>query len=187
VATNYWIEKNPEKGTIYFQFNQVEDMPGESIAAFSTTLDSELTVLKPKLFIVDVRNNNGGNGTLLQPLIDVIKKYEAVDKTAKIVVITGRNTFSAAQIFISLLNRYTHALFAGEPSSSSPNFVGEEGNTIMLPYSGAIGNISWRYHENIPGDKRKWIQPQLPVTLSSKQYFDNRDPVMELITKKFAN
>jgi len=85
-----------------------------------------------------------------------------------------------------LINKETKALFAGEPSSSSPNFVGEEGNTIMLPWSGAIGNISNRYHENIPGDKRKWIQPDMYVTLSSKAYFENRDPVMEYIRKKFG-
>ncbi len=186
IATNFWFERYPEKSTLYFQFNQVADMENEMLEAFGSSLDTALTGMKPKLFIIDVRNNNGGNGGLLQPLIDVIKKYEAGNKQAKIVVITGRNTFSAAQIFIALLNKETHALFAGEPSSSSPNFVGEEGNTIMLPWSGAIGNISNKYHEQIPGDTRKWIEPDLPVTLSSKDYFDNRDPVMEAIWKRYG-
>ena len=87
------------------------------------------------MFVIDVRNNNGGNLDLLPPLTNVIKQFEQQNSASKIVVITGRNTFSAAQVFITLLNRDTHALFAGEPSSSSPNFVGE-GNYIMLPYSG---------------------------------------------------
>ena len=98
-------------------------------------------------------------------------------------MITGRNTFSAAQVFISLVNRDTHALFAGEPSSSSPNFVGE-GNYITLPYSGAMGSISNKYHEQIPGDKRLWIQPDFPITLSSTQYFNNEDPVLNFILEK---
>ena len=137
---------------------------------------------KPTLFIIDVRHNNGGNLELLPPLVDVIKKFENINPGSKIVVISGRNTFSAAQVFISLLNKDTHALFAGEPSSSSPNFVGE-GNYISLPYSGAMGSISNKYHETIPGDKRKWIEPVYPVTLSSTAYFKNQDPVMEFIFK----
>jgi hypothetical protein len=186
VSTNFWLEKFPESRTLYFQFNQVYDMDNESLRQFSKKLDSTLLSFKPRLFIIDVRHNNGGNSYLLSPLLDAIKKFESDNKSAKIVVITGRNTFSAAQIFISLLNKDTRALFAGEPSSSSPNFVGEEGNTFILPFSGAMGNISNRYHESIPGDMRKWIQPNFSIPLSSKDYFKNQDPVMKFILYKFG-
>jgi hypothetical protein len=186
VTRNYWLEKNPERNTLYFQFNQAYDSPDESLSQFSAKLDSTLSKLKPRLFVIDVRHNNGGNKDLLRPLIDVIKRFESLNRTAKIVVITGRNTFSAAQVFITLINKETKALFAGEPSASSPNFVGEEGNFFMLPWSGAIGNISTRYHESIPGDKRKWIQPDFPIILSSTSYFENQDPVMDYIRKKFG-
>ena len=182
VANNFWFTSLPQKKALYFQFNQVQDKDNESLALFSTKLDSALQRTKPTLFIIDVRHNNGGNLELLPPLVDVIKKFENINPGSKIVVITGRNTFSAAQVFISLLNKDTHALFAGEPSSSSPNFVGE-GNYISLPYSGAMGSISNKYHETIPGDKRKWIEPVYPVSLSSTAYFKNQDPVMEFILK----
>lgn len=187
MTKNFWLDKNPEVGMLYFQFNQVQDAENESLAEFSVRLNNALLQWKPRLFVIDVRHNNGGNKGLLRPLIDVIKKYETTNTGSAIIVITGRNTFSAAQVFIALINRETNALFAGEPSGSSPNFVGEEGNTFMLPWSGAIGNLSNRYHENIPGDKRKWIQPNFTVTLSSKSYFENRDPVMEYIRKRFGH
>ncbi|MBI2427813.1 MAG: hypothetical protein HYV29_03290 [Ignavibacteriales bacterium] len=185
VAKNFWLERMPEKNLLYFQFNQVQDAENESLSEFSKRLDGALSAMKPRLFIIDVRHNNGGNKMLLRPLIDVIKKYERSDSAASIVVITGRNTFSAAQVFIALLDKETKALFAGEPSASSPNFVGEEGNMFNLPWSGAMGNISYRYHENIPGDTRQWIEPDLPVTLSSAAYFENRDPVMMFLIRKF--
>jgi hypothetical protein len=95
-----------------------------------------------------------------------------------------RYTFSAAQIFIAQVNRHTRTVFAGEPSSSKPNFVGEE-NQIVLPWSGAIGSISNRYHESIPGDNRSWIEPEIKVELSSKDYFANRDPALEAILKRY--
>lgn len=81
-------------------------------------------------------------------------------------------------------DRHTRAVFVGEPSSSKPNFVGEE-NQIALPWSGAIGSISNRYHESIPGDTRVWIEPEIKVELSSKDYFANRDPVLEAVLKRY--
>ncbi len=187
VNTNFWLENISKSNCLYFQFNQVYDMDTETLEHFSIRLDSTLSSLKPRLFIIDVRHNNGGNADLLQPLLAVIEKFESNHKSARIVVLTGRNTFSAAQIFISLLNKNTKALFAGEPSSSSPNFVGEEGNMFSLPFSGVMGNISTKYHEIIPGDMRKWIQPNFSIPLSSKDYFQNQDPVMKFILNKFGN
>ena len=95
-------------------------------------------------------------------------------------MLTGRNTFSAAQIFISQLDRTGHATFAGESSSSKPNFVGEE-NDLTLPWSGAIASISNRYHETIPGDTRSAIEPRIRRTLAAADYFANRDPVLEAV------
>jgi hypothetical protein len=47
-----------------------------------------------------------------------------------------------------------------------------------------MGSISNKYHENIPGDHRRWIAPDFPVSLSSQAYFKNQDPVVEFILKK---
>ncbi len=82
------------------------------------------------------------------------------------------------------MNRETKAIFAGEPSSSKPNFVGEE-NQIVFPWSGAMGSISNRYHESIPGDKRMWLEPQIKVEVSSREYFSNRDPVLEKVLRLY--
>jgi hypothetical protein len=95
-------------------------------------------------------------------------------------VITGRLTFSAAQVFINELDRYTSAVFAGEPSGSKPNFIGESAQT-KLPYSGLVMTISTRYHQTDDQDHRTWIAPKIPVALSSEDYFANRDPVMDTV------
>jgi hypothetical protein len=49
----------------------------------------------------------------------------------------------------------------------------------VLPWSGAIGSISNRYHENIPGDTRPWIPVDIPIQLSSNEYFGGKDPVLD--------
>jgi hypothetical protein len=185
VPDNFWFTALPEKNTMYFQFNQVEDKPNETLGVFGKRFGDTLQGKKPGLLIIDVRHNNGGNAGLLQPLMDAIINFERSNPNTKIIIMTSRNTFSAAQIFISLMNKNTHALFAGEPSSSKPNFVDDE-NYFMLPWSGAVVSISTKYHESIPGDKREWIAPDFPVLLSSTEYFKNEDPVLDLILKKFG-
>jgi hypothetical protein len=117
---------------------------------------------------------------LLPPLLSAFRNYEGARRDGRIYVLMGRNTFSAAQVFLAQMDRDTHAVFAGEPSSSRPNFVGEE-TEVVLPWSGAIGSISDEYHETIPGDKREWIEPDIKLTLSSGAYFANRDPLLEKV------
>lgn len=190
VSVPFWFERlggaKPDGGTLYVQFNQVMDGPDESLAAFAQRLEAALAERPPRLLVVDVRHNNGGNGDLLHPLIAVLKAFESKQPTAKLVVLTGRNTFSAAQVFISRVDHETKALFAGEMSSSKPNFVGEE-NEIVLPWSQAIGSISNRFHESIPGDSREGIVPDLKVEVSSADYFGNRDPVLDAVLRAYGS
>jgi hypothetical protein len=184
VDRNFWISPLSD-GSLYVQFNQVADVESHTLRQAGTDLGKELMSKRPTRVILDVRHNNGGNSYLYPPIIDALIAWESVVPTGKLYVLTGRNTFSAAQNFIGQLDRRTRAIFVGEPSSSKPNFVGEE-NDLVLPWSGAIVSISNRYHENIPGDKRGWIEPDIRVDLSSRDYFANRDPVLERIAPRVS-
>ena len=181
VSRNFWM-RPLSNGTAYVQFNQVADAETLTLRQAGTDLGRELMAHRPTRLILDVRHNNGGNSYLYPPIIDALIAWESVVPAGKLYVLTGRNTFSAAQNFIAQLDRRTRAIFVGEPSSSKPNFVGEE-NDLVLPWSGAIVSISNRYHENIPGDKRGWIEPDIRVDLSSADYFANRDPVLERVAR----
>jgi hypothetical protein len=177
VTRNYTIEPLPNN-VLYVQFNQVMDAPDEPLADFARRLDGEIARTRPQAIVLDVRHNNGGNSYLFPALLEVLVRYDATAPTNHLLVLTGRNTFSAAQNFIAQIDKRTRAVFVGEPSSSKPNFVGEE-NEVVLPWSGARGSISNRYHENIPGDTRPWIPIDIPVELSSTDYFGGKDPVLD--------
>ena len=181
VSKTFWTESLDDR-TLYVQFNQVMNDQNRSLKEYAAEMRSRLVERKPSRVILDVRHNNGGNSYLFPPIIDALLEWENADASRKLYVLMGRNTFSAAQNFIAQLDKRTRAIFVGEPSSSSPNFVGEE-NNFQLPWSGATISISNRYHENIPGDKRKWIEPDIPVALSSRDYFAGRDPVLESLIK----
>ena len=82
-----------------------------------------------------------------------------------------------------------HALDATDdpwPSSSRPNFSGEETN-VVLPFSRVRGSISTLYwQDSDPDDLRHWIAPHVPVALSSADYFENHDPAMAAVLQIIA-
>lgn len=184
VDTSYWLTPLSGQDAVYFQFNQVRDAEnGPSLAQFADSLRHTLVETAASNLIVDVRHNNGGNNGLLRPLIQTLVWWEQDRPGRRIVVITGRNTFSAAQNFINRVERWTDAVFVGEASSSRPNFTGEETN-LLLPYSQVRGSISNRYWQDADqDDRRSWIAPDIPVTFNAADYFAGRDPALEAVVQ----
>lgn len=96
-------------------------------------------------------------------------------------IITGRRTYSAEQNASTFFERHTAAIFVGEPTGSSPNFVGEE-DPLLLPYSKITANVSHLYWQSaMPQDNRTWIAPQLYMPPTFKDYSANRDVALEAI------
>ncbi|MFT7487505.1 MAG: hypothetical protein ACI9F9_003366 [Candidatus Paceibacteria bacterium] len=181
IETFYWLEAMPDQDAIYFQFNKVRNAPQESIREFSARLRTSLLDSGSTRLIIDVRHNNGGNNSLVRPLVRTLIEFEMRSPEHQIFVLKGRNAFSAAQNFINRVERWTDATFVGEVSSSSPNFVGEE-NEFMLPFSrvhGSLSNLYWQ--DSDPWDDRQWIEPDLPVVLTAENYIDGVDPALELV------
>ena len=176
----YWFVELPEAKAVYFQFHHVMNAPGEDLETFSARLKRFLDEKRPDNLIIDVRHNNGGNAQLLPPLLRTLVQFEGSKPNSQIYVISGRTTYSACQIFIAQVEMLTHAIFVGETSASSPNFIGED-VPVTLPFSQLVLSISTRYHEGNASDPWIWIPPTIPVSLSSKDYFDNRDPALQAI------
>jgi hypothetical protein len=180
-TTNYWFEYDSRSKVIYFQFNRVRNDPNESLAAFSERLFRFINEHEVSKLVIDMRWNNGGNTFLSRPLLNRVIRSETVDQPGKLFVIIGRRTFSAAQNTATYFERYTNATFVGEPTGSSPNFVGEE-TPFTLPYSKIVANVSDLYWESSwPQDNRKWIAPQIYVPPTFAAYRANRDPALEAI------
>lgn len=180
----YWMTRLPEYRAVYFQFNQVTDAAGLTLAGFAGALRDTLSASRAEHLVIDVRHNNGGNNLLLAPLLDAVARFAAGGRGRRVYVLTGRATFSAAQNFITRLERRVPGtVFAGEPSMASPNFTGED-NPVTLPFSGVVVSISNRYWDDGgPADRRPWIAPHLPATLTSRDWLANRDPGLDAVLR----
>jgi tetratricopeptide (TPR) repeat protein len=177
----YWFDYLPEEKTVWFQYNRVLDSDSNPYATFLDSMFAFIDGNDVERFVIDMRNNNGGNGELSYPLVHGIVRQEKINQWGKLFVITGRKTFSAAGICISLLEKHTKAIFAGEPAGTSPNFIGEEFE-FELPYSHLAGNVSDRAHHYANAvDHRSWISPSIYAEPTYEDFIKGRDAVWEAI------
>jgi len=181
MSSKYWFEYLPEAKSVYFQFNGVRNDSKESLAAFSERLFKFIDENEVEKLVIDMRWNNGGNTFLLMPLVHGLIKNDKINHRGKLFVIIGRRTYSAAQNASTFFERHTNAVFVGEPTGSSPNFVGEE-DQLTLTYSKLMVNVSDLYWQSShPQDHRTWIAPLIYVPPTFEAYRANRDTALEAI------
>jgi tetratricopeptide (TPR) repeat protein len=181
LRTPLTLESLGEAKAVYFGFHAVAENEGESFAGFVKRLMRRIEETKAEYLVIDMRLNGGGNTGLVKPLLDALIRDDRVNRPGNLFVIIGRNTFSAAQNTVNLLEANTHATFVGEPTGSRPNFVGES-TYIVLPYSRLRVYCSSRYWQHVVStDRRNWVPPQIAAELSTRDFLDNRDPCLEAI------
>jgi tetratricopeptide (TPR) repeat protein len=179
-AAPYWFCSLPEQSAIYFQFNAVIDAEEEHLADFGTRLADAVEADGVNRLVIDMRLNSGGNTFLEIPLLRYLWRSEKLRAEGALFVLIGRRTFSAGQNFVTLIERFARPIFIGEPTGSSPNFVGES-VTCLLPYSGAKVTISDLYHQSSwPMDYRTWIPPHIYLPPTFASFAVGRDPQLEL-------
>jgi tetratricopeptide (TPR) repeat protein len=179
--TNYWFEYSPEHKMVFFQYNAVDNDPNEPLTQFCDRLFKFINENEVERLVIDLRWNSGGNNFLNRPILHGLIRNDKINRRGKLFVIIGRQTFSAAMNAAAEIERHTNAIFVGEPTGSSPNFVGES-VSFSLPYSKMQGTISDLYWQSsVAMDYRTWIAPLLYAPPSFELYRANRDPAMEAI------
>ena len=177
----YYFEPISELKAVYFQYNTVRSDPNDPLPAFCKKVFDYIDQNGVENLILDVRWNGGGNSFLNRSIHDAIYARPRLNAKGHLFLITGRNTFSAAQNFTTDLVRNANPILVGEPTGSSPNFVGETVR-LTLPYSRASCSISDLYWQRSwPMDHRIWLAPELPAPPVFSLYRENRDPAMESI------
>ncbi|HMI29476.1 MAG TPA: alpha/beta hydrolase [Gaiellaceae bacterium] len=166
-----WTTKLASGRVFYVGYNEVRV---NTYAAAQRLLAAARTK-KLRAVVVDMRNNGGGDNRTYRALVNAIGH---VGRTKRVVVLISRTTFSAAENFITELELVGHPVFVGEPSGGSPNLYGDAVAT-ELPASGLMLRVAHVYWElSAPDDLRLAIEPQVPVPLSSAEFFAGRDPVL---------
>lgn len=177
-----YMQYLPETKTLYVRHSVTLNDGDKTIAAFFNNMVDFIDNNDVVKLVLDVRTNGGGNNTLNKPIITGIVKSRKINQKGKFFCIIGRRTFSAAQNLVNELEKNTEVIFVGEPTSENVNFYGDT-KTETFPSSKLQVNLSWLWWQNMdPRDKRKATSPALAVDMSFNDFYNNVDPVMNVIT-----
>ena len=190
--STYWAQYEPGDRLLYVQFNRAGNAPeGETFDEFGRRILSEIDSLPVRKVVVDLRFNTGGNLDIARSFMEQLGP-RVRERGAMIYVAMGRTTFSAGITHAAQLRQFGNAVLVGEPVGDDLDMWSEGGN-LVLPRSRLTLHYADRFHSysTVPHPELKeWLaydlevedlHPDIPVGLSSREYFAGRDPVMNAI------
>ena len=178
MRNKYWYRVLKDKRALYCQINAIQQKPEDSLRVFLARAVQAADSSGAERFILDLRLNGGGDGSWNRDILRGLIKSR-YDEPGRLLVITGRRTWSAAQMLLNELENYTDAVFAGEPSASRGNVYGDS-KKIVLPNSHLTVRVSSLYwQQSDPRDTRPYIDVSLPAPLTFGDYAAGRDPALE--------
>jgi uncharacterized protein (TIGR03437 family) len=171
----YRFQYLPSTNTIYLAYNSCQNDYDLSFASFMAQVAASVEQHPGASLVVDLRNNEGGNSAVMQPLLDMLNSNTGLE--GKLRVVIGRRTFSSAIInTITLANQYGAALI-GEPSGGSPNGYGNV-TSFMLRNSGLVVYCATKQFIMVPGDNSPSVMPNVTISMSTADYFARHDPFL---------
>lgn len=173
----YWREYLADSKTIYINYRRCADMPSYSFFRFAASVLKIIDENPVERVVIDLRQNGGGNSTIIMPLLAALAKRRFGSQPGKLFVLIGRGTFSSAFLNALKLKRDLNAILVGEPTGQRPNAYGEV-KTMNLPHSDLPVQYSTRYLKTMEDDPPA-LEPDIQVTRSSLDYASGRDPVLE--------
>ncbi len=177
-GTAYWNKYVDADRLLYFAYNAcVEDSRVGSFAAFVESTMAFADQHPVDRFVIDLRNNGGGNSAIIEPLLEGLAKRPKL--ADRVFVIIGMNTFSSAVLNAMQLKRRLHATLVGGRTAGSPSHFGEV-KTFELPSSHLVVQYSTKYfaYPDFPGDA---VEPDLAVAMTSTDWFSGRDRALDAI------
>ncbi len=101
-----------------------------------------------------------------------------MNERGRLVLLTGRVTFSAAGNFVAEVDAFTRARIVGEPAGGSPHNYGDM-QDVELDALGWTVHVPPQYVEVLGrADERAAIPPDVPVQIAAADHFAGRDPVL---------
>lgn len=168
-----WFAKLARGRVVYAVYSQTTG----STSRFAASLLKRARNPKVRRVIVDVRLNPGGDNTTYGPFLGALAS-RVVDRRGRLVLLTGRVTFSAAGNFVAEVEDRTRARIVGEAAGGSPHNYGDHAE-VELDALGWTVHVPPQYIEVLGRpDERVAIEPDVPVQIGAADHFAGRDPVL---------
>jgi len=170
----YWFQYLEESRAMYVQYNRCEEDPQMPFAKFAAEVIAAIDSRKAERVIVDLRQNSGGNSTVIDPLKRALIQRPKV----RVFVLAGPETFSSALMNSLQLRGEARAKLVGAPLGEKPNSYGEI-RPINLPNSKLTVWYSTKFFRMDAAGDPEEITPDIAAPTTLADDLAGRDPVLE--------
>ena len=171
-AEPLWLTELDEGSLLYIQYNRADYLSAQTLDGLRAALATP-----HERVVVDIRHNFGGEMPSVAPVLAALSD----PKIGPVFVVTGRNTFSAASMFLAQLQAARRIVITGEPMGGCPNPIGSA-RPLSLPYGGLVVDVGTSQEAAIsPDDHRLQIPPTLPARLTPVAWLAKQDPALAAI------
>ena len=171
-ARGQWFAKLDKGRVVYAAY-----MHTSSSSSFADSLLKRARKPKVRRVVLDIRVNGGGDNTAYRPLLDALRS-RLVNRPGRLILLTGRVTFSAAGNLAAEVDASTRARIVGEPPGGSPHNYGDRVE-VDLPTLGWTVHVPPQYVRVLrQDDQRAALEPDVPVQITAADHFAGRDPVL---------
>jgi hypothetical protein len=180
----YWFDYLPDRKLLYLKYDVCASTPTLPFLDFVSQVGDFANSHELRYFVLDLRNNEGGNDAVIQPLFQGLQQaiaQGAIDPSLQVFGITGRETFSSG-MNNAIQFKSLGVTLVGEPTGGKPNHFGSP-TTIALPNSGLSVNCSTRVIQ-FPGFDGVSLVPDIPVSFTVSDYLAERDPAVAAILSR---
>lgn len=165
-----WTRLDAKDKVFYISVNDYGDTTA-AVAAMRAALDAGTA----NRVVLDIRYLPGGNGDF--KMLTALEHEPRVNRVGGLTVLISRENESAAARVALEFDTHTAALLVGEPPPARADNFRCDCFEIALANSGIVISIPTVF-DNI-GDTRSEIQPDVPMSVSSADFFAGRDPVLD--------
>jgi hypothetical protein len=106
--------------TVYVRLVQLRGESGEPVHEFVRRMMDSADSAGAQRLVVDLRSIAGSDARLLVPLIKGVVTRDRFVREGGLYVVVGPNSFSPTQNAATLLARYAHPIFVGQPPTAGP-------------------------------------------------------------------
>lgn len=168
----YWSVDITEADAIYVNYRQAVEAPDLSMEDFASFITDSADRIGATRLVIDLRQNGGGNSTVLDPMIEALRNHPLGDD---VVVLIGQRTFSSAVLNAIALRDELGAVLVGQPAASAASHFGEV-ETFTLPASGAVIAYSVTYFDR---GETGALMPDVEVAFTGEDYETSTDPQLD--------
>lgn len=174
----YWFAQIANSPTFYWQLNQLRNDDSVSLAQMMQQLDQAMRTHNATGLIIDLRQNNGGNGEMIPDILQFLQRQPALQQPGRLMVLTSGRTFSAAALLAADLQAL-QAVYIGEPTGAGAVHIGED-NLVLLPNTGLAVAVATRlFVRSTSDDRQTSIAPHLQLAPSFAEVQAGQDPVLD--------